>query len=167
MLPRWPGPGRGGARRTATAEFETPPSPVGALRGRAWRGAAQGFRRASAAGAAVQLVDFAPMIQILDALVPQMVDQLVDVLGLLDAAIPEQVIAVPKISLHPVSSRGLLPPRRWRNSWWKCRCLPCHECAFRGLSPRRRFWHWSGTPLTTRGSRSGGHEGSTGGGQAP
>ena len=47
-----------------------------------------------------QLADFAPMVQILDLPVPQMVDQLVDVLKLLDTAIPEHVIAVPKIPHH-------------------------------------------------------------------
>ena len=45
-----------------------------------------------------QLVDFAPMAQILDVPEPHMVDQMVDVLMLFDAAIPEQLIAVPKIS---------------------------------------------------------------------
>ena len=39
-----------------------------------------------------QLADFAPMVQILDAPVPQMVNRLVDVLKLSDGAIPEQVI---------------------------------------------------------------------------
>ena len=45
-----------------------------------------------------ELADFAPMLQILDVPVPQMVDQLVDVLRLFDAAIPGQLVAVPKIS---------------------------------------------------------------------
>ena len=43
-----------------------------------------------------------------------------DVLRLFDAAIPEQVIAVPKISRPSRPLRAALPPRRWRNSWWKC-----------------------------------------------
>ena len=44
-----------------------------------------------------QLAVFAPREQILDAPVAQMVDRLLDVLRLSDAAIPEQVIEVPKI----------------------------------------------------------------------
>ena len=55
-----------------------------------------------------QLADFAPMVQIPDVLVPQMVDQLVDVLKLSDAAIPEEVIAVPKISQDPIPQRTVL-----------------------------------------------------------
>ena len=63
-----------------------------------------------------------PMLD-LDAPVPQMVDQLVDVLKLLDTAIPEQVIAVPKIPLDAtVLFERLSPPRRWRSRWWKCPC---------------------------------------------
>ena len=44
-------------------------------------------------------VRFAPMVQILDALVPQMVEQLPDTLHFFDALslVPEQVIEVPKI----------------------------------------------------------------------
>ena len=38
------------------------------------------------------------MVQILDDLVPQMVDQLVAVIKLVDSVVPEQIIAVPKIS---------------------------------------------------------------------
>ena len=56
----------------------------------------------------VQLADVAPMVQILDVPVPQMADQLVDVLELSDAAIPEQVIAVPKISQDSNSQRLVL-----------------------------------------------------------
>ena len=44
-----------------------------------------------------QLADFAPMVQILDDPVPLM-DQSVEVFRLLDIPVPEQVIAVPKIS---------------------------------------------------------------------
>ena len=52
-----------------------------------------------------QLADFAPIVQILDALVPQMVDQLVDVLRLSDTVFPEQVIDVPKISQDSIQQR--------------------------------------------------------------
>ena len=47
----------------------------------------------------------------LDAPVPQMVDQLVDVLKLLDTAIPEQVIAVPKIPLDSIPHRAVFEPQ--------------------------------------------------------
>ena len=48
------------------------------------------------------------MVQILDAPVPEMVDRLVDVLRLFDAAIPEQVTAVPKISWPSRPPRAIL-----------------------------------------------------------
>ena len=48
---------------------------------------------------------YAPVVQILDALVPQMVDNLVDTFRLLDRPIAEQVIDVPKISLDSVQQR--------------------------------------------------------------
>ena len=41
--------------------------------------------------------DFAPNVQLLDDPVPLMVNQLVEVFRLLDTALPEQVIDVPKI----------------------------------------------------------------------
>ena len=44
----------------------------------------------------------------LDAPVPQMVDQLMDVLKFLDTAIPEQVIAVPKILQDAIPQRTVL-----------------------------------------------------------
>ena len=44
----------------------------------------------------------------LDAPVPQMVDQLMDVLKLLDTAIPEQVIAVPQVSQDAIPQRTVL-----------------------------------------------------------
>ena len=58
-----------------------------------------------------QLADFAPMVQILDVPVPQMVDQLVDILKLLDTAIPEQVIAVPKIPQDSIPHRAVFEPQ--------------------------------------------------------
>ena len=54
-----------------------------------------------------QLADFAPMVQVLDVPGPQTVDHLVDVLMLFDAAIPEQVVAVPKISCPSRPLRAL------------------------------------------------------------
>ena len=55
----------------------------------------------------VDLVRVAPMVQILDAPVPQMVDQLQDVMRFFDSplSVPEQVIEVPKILLDDVSIR--------------------------------------------------------------
>ena len=44
-----------------------------------------------------QIVDLAPIVQILDAPVPQVAAQLVDVLTLFDISVPKQVIEVPKI----------------------------------------------------------------------
>ena len=51
------------------------------------------------------------MVQILDVPVPQMVDQLVDVLKLLDTAIPEHVIAVPKIPQDSIPHRAVFEPQ--------------------------------------------------------
>ena len=51
-----------------------------------------------------------PMLD-LDAPVPQMVDQLVDVLKLLDTAIPEQVFEVPKIPQDSIPHRAVFEPQ--------------------------------------------------------
>ena len=53
-----------------------------------------------------QLADFAPMVQILVVAVPQVVDQPVDVLKILEISVPEQVIDVPKIN-----SQDYIPQR--------------------------------------------------------
>ena len=45
----------------------------------------------------------------LDVLVLQMVDQPVDILQIIDFALPEQVIDVPKISLDSAPQRTMLP----------------------------------------------------------
>ena len=58
-----------------------------------------------------QLAELAPMVQILDAPVPQIVDQLVDVVKLLDTAIPEHVIAVPKIPQYSIPHRAVFEPQ--------------------------------------------------------
>ena len=55
-----------------------------------------------------QTADYAPMVQILDTPVPQMVDQLVAVLSPVDSLVPEQVIAVPKISWPSRFTRTVL-----------------------------------------------------------
>ena len=58
-----------------------------------------------------ELVDCVPVVPLLDVLVPQMVDQMVDVLKLLDVAIPEQVIAVPKIPQDSIPQRAVFEPQ--------------------------------------------------------
>ena len=55
------------------------------------------------------LGDFARMVQILDAPVPQMVDYVAEALRLLDRPIAEQVIEVPTVSCSPCPSRSLVP----------------------------------------------------------
>ena len=52
--------------------------------------------------------DFMPMVQIFDAPVPQVVDQLMDVLTRFDIPVPEQVIEVPKISCPSRPLRAVL-----------------------------------------------------------
>ena len=56
-----------------------------------------------------QIAVYAPMVQILDAPVPQLVEQLPNLVEFFAALspVPEQVVAVPKILPHDV------PPRRW------------------------------------------------------
>ena len=49
-----------------------------------------------------QMADVAPMVPVLDAPVPQMVDQLVDVLKTFDRGLAEQVIEVPRVALQDV-----------------------------------------------------------------
>ena len=57
-----------------------------------------------------QLVDYVPVVPLLDAPVPQTVDQLVEVLRPLDTVVPEHVIEVPKITLHDaIPQRAVLP----------------------------------------------------------
>ena len=51
------------------------------------------------------LGELAPLVQILDLLVPHMVDSVTDILRLLDRPIAKQVIEVPKISCSPCPSR--------------------------------------------------------------
>ena len=57
------------------------------------------------------LAEFAPMVQILDALVPQMVDQdnVTDALRRKDLSIAEQVIEVPKFIIDVIPSRSSVP----------------------------------------------------------
>ena len=55
------------------------------------------------------LGEFAPMVQILDAPVPQMVDYVAEALRLLDRPIAEQVIEVPTVFCSPCPSRSVVP----------------------------------------------------------
>ena len=54
-----------------------------------------------------QVVDYVPVVPLLDAPVPQMVDKLEDVLKIVDLFVPAQEIEVPRIS-----SPSCPPPRR-------------------------------------------------------
>ena len=66
------------------------------------------------------VVEICPYVPILDVRVPQMGDQVVEVLRRFDVTAVEQVIAVPKIFLDRVTQRSAVRYRR-QNSWWKCR----------------------------------------------
>ena len=55
-----------------------------------------------------QIVDPVPVVPMLHVLVPQMVEQLVDILAPLDFRIVEQVIEVPKIECPPRAARTVL-----------------------------------------------------------
>ena len=81
----------------------------------------------------LQRADVCPFVQILDAPVPQTVEQLPDVLRFLDrlTTVPEQVIAVPKIFPESAPMRAVLRDRNWQNSWWKCRrSYPILGCSY-------------------------------------
>ena len=57
-----------------------------------------------------QIVDCVPAVPLLDAPVPQTVDQLMEVLRPLDTVVPEHVIEVPNITLHDaIPQRAVLP----------------------------------------------------------
>ena len=82
-----------------------------------------------------QIGDSAPFLPSLDVPVSLMGEQMVEVYKLLDVAVPEQVIDVPKISTTSLrDSRYVI--RSWRNRWWKCRRRPL-------LSFLRRAWRTS------------------------
>ena len=57
---------------------------------------------------AEQIVDPVPVVPLLHAFVPQMVEQLVDILAPLDFCVAEQVIEVPKIVCPPRAARTVL-----------------------------------------------------------
>ena len=55
------------------------------------------------------LAEFAPMVQILDAPAPQMVDIVLDALRILVRPLAVQVIEVPKILIDVIPARSLVP----------------------------------------------------------
>ena len=67
-----------------------------------------------------QHADFAAMVQILDVPVAQIVDQLVDVLKLSDAAIPSKLSQFPRSRRTPSRSVRFSVSHSLRNSWWQC-----------------------------------------------
>ena len=69
-----------------------------------------------------QIVDAVTVLPTLDAPVPLMVEQPVDVFQFFDALLPvaEQVIDVPKIIFEDMPGEPLFATRSWWNSWWKC-----------------------------------------------
>ena len=83
-------------------------------------------------------------------LVPQPVNQLVDVLRLIDTVVPEQVIDVPKIP--KTSSRSALCSmcRRWRNSWWTSPCPPSTTWSSLRKKRRRSSRAWSRSRTRSR-----------------
>ena len=58
---------------------------------------------------AEHLAELAPLVQILDAPVPQVVDNVMDAFTFLDQPMTEQVIEVPRISCPPCPSRSQVP----------------------------------------------------------
>ena len=68
-----------------------------------------------------QIGDVVPLVPALADSVPQMVDQLVAVLGRNDMPLADQVVEVPKVSCPARCGRTVLCTPQRRNSWWKCR----------------------------------------------
>ena len=85
----------------------------------------------------VNSVRFAPMVRILDAPVPQMVEQLPDIMRFFDTLmpVPEQVIDVPKIFPHDVPMRTAVRDTQLAEQQWKCRRLYPFPCCS-GLGSR-------------------------------
>ena len=89
-----------------------------------WCGHSRGFSGA--------LVDILPYVQILDVPVPQMGNQVVEVLQPLDTATPEQVIEVPKLSQDRIPQCSAVRRPQKENSWCKCpRSCPSLLCSSR------------------------------------
>ena len=121
----WPGPGGGGRELKFTAAFRMMPSPrrQGAVYFEMDTGEDDGSAPAAMRPAPLlevrpqervqqrtmeQIVDPVPVVPMLHVFVPQMVEQLVDILAPLDFRIGEQVIEVPKIVCPPRAARTVL-----------------------------------------------------------
>ena len=138
---------RQGSRRTLAYGHRRP-----CLRGcgqRAWQSRRERVQRHTVE----QLGELAPMVQILDAPVPQMVDQPMDVLTRFDIPVSEQVIEVPKISClsRPLFAR-FSGSRRWRSSWWTCQeDIPVPLALLQGFLPGQGPASWRGGRKRRRG----------------
>ena len=96
------------------------------------------------------IVDFvccAPMVQILGASVPQTVEQLPDVLRFFDrfATVPEQVIAVPKISLEDVPFCAVLCDPQLVEQLVEVPTVVCYSSLLQRTGAARRHsrsWSW-------------------------
>ena len=114
-----PGPGEEESELNYTATVRTTPPPQPVLfslydqEPGGWRPASlaepPGPQERDPQGTVEPMLDTFVPVPSLDVPVLQMVDQPVDILQILDFALPEQVIDVPKISLDSASQRPILP----------------------------------------------------------
>ena len=87
------------------------------------------------------IVDFdccAPVVQILDALVPQTVEQLPDVLRFSTGSrlFPCRLSKCPRFFLRTSLCAQFCVTRSWQNSWWKCRrSCPIPGCNYEWNKP--------------------------------
>ena len=104
---RRPGAGCGGTSRTTRRMSGSPPHPS--------RSSSASKKSPAGAGKHLyfveHLAEFAPMVQILDALVPRMEDKddVTDAVRRMDLSIAEQVIEVPKFIIDVIPSRSSVP----------------------------------------------------------
>ena len=99
---RWPGPGSRGTRSTTRHDERSPP-PLQLELFQLFEEELEAFaelwpQERVQRHTMEQLTDVAPVVPSLAVLESQMVDQLVAVIKLVDAVVPGQIIAVPKIS---------------------------------------------------------------------
>ena len=113
---------------------EAPHTPAGALqsRGKARRGLpaplpeVAGWQERVQRHATEHLADLAPLVQILDAPVPQVADNVMDVSRSLDSSIAEQFIEVPTISCSSCPSRSpMLVPQSSGTVGGSADCVVC------------------------------------------
>ena len=114
------------------------------------------------------LVDSVSGLPVLDAPVPDVVDQLADVVMLFDTMVPdvELVIEVPKIILDQVSQRSSLRAPQLAEQLVEVPVLLSRVRPSCRPSSGRRPWHWPGALLVARGSTLVDHVGPTGGRRA-